>query len=70
VTVRYAGGYTVRGLIETNICGEPGDSGGPLYRGSKAYGITSGGAGDCPGRVLTVYQPVGKVLKAHGLHQY
>lgn len=70
VTVRYVGGTTVKGLVQTNICGEPGDSGGPLYRGSKAYGITSGGAGDCPSRGITFYQPVGKVLKAHGLRLY
>ncbi|PUB25486.1 streptogrisin B [Promicromonospora sp. AC04] len=70
VTVRYVGGYTVRGLIQTDICGESGDSGGPLYRGSKAFGITSGGVGDCPGRGITFYQPVGIVLKAHGLRIY
>lgn len=70
VTVRYVGGYTVRGLIQTDICGEPGDSGGPLYRGSKAYGITSGGVGSCPGKGITFFQPVGKVLKAHGLRLY
>lgn len=70
VTVRYVGGYTVRGLIQTDICGEPGDSGGPLYRGSKGYGITSGGVGNCPGKGVTFFQPVGKVLKAHGLRLY
>ncbi len=70
VTVRYVGGLTVRGLIQTDICAEPGDSGGPLYKGSKAFGITSGGVGDCPARGITFYQPVGMVLKAHGLRLY
>ncbi|WP_454857218.1 trypsin-like serine protease [Promicromonospora soli] len=70
VTVRYVGGTTVKGLVQTDICGEPGDSGGPLYRGSKAYGLTSGGAGDCPGKGITFYQPVGKILKAHGVRIY
>lgn len=70
VTVRYVGGTIVKGLIQTDICGESGDSGGPLYRGSKAIGLTSGGTGDCPTRGITFYQPVGKVLKAHGLRLY
>jgi streptogrisin B len=70
VTVRYVGGYLVRGLVQTDICGEPGDSGGPLFRGAKAVGITSGGVGDCPRDGITFYQPVGKVLKAQGLRLY
>lgn len=70
VTVRYVGGYTLRRMIQTNICVEPGDSGGPLYRGSKAFGITSGGVGECPAKGISFYQPVGRVLKAHGLRIY
>lgn len=70
VTVRYVGGYTINGLIQTDICGEHGDSGGPLYRGSKAFGITSGGVGECPEHGITFYQPVGEILRAHGLHLY
>jgi streptogrisin B len=31
VTVRYSGGGRVSGLIQTTVCAEPGDSGGPLY---------------------------------------
>jgi hypothetical protein len=46
VTVRYQGGGTVRGMILTDVCAEPGDSGGPLYDGTKALGLTSGGSGD------------------------
>jgi streptogrisin C len=33
---------TLYGLIRTNICAEPGDSGGPLISGSQAQGIYVG----------------------------
>ena len=42
VTVRYAEG-TVSGLTRTRICTQPGDSGGAMFAGSQAQGITSGG---------------------------
>lgn len=58
VTVRYQGSGTVRGMIQTNVCAEPGDSGGPLYDGSKALGLTSGGSGNCRTGGTTFYQPV------------
>lgn len=58
VTVRYVGSGTVRGMIQTNVCAEPGDSGGPLYDGDKALGLTSGGSGDCRSGGTTFYQPV------------
>ncbi|MBA8977606.1 S1 family peptidase [Streptomyces calvus] len=58
VTVHYSGGGTVRGMIQTDVCAEPGDSGGPLYDGSKALGLTSGGSGDCRRGGTTFYQPV------------
>ena len=45
-TVNYPEG-TVTGLIQTNVCAEPGDSGGPLFDGESAIGLTSGGDGDC-----------------------
>ena len=35
-TVNYGGGDIVYGMIQTNVCAEPGDSGGPLYSGSTA----------------------------------
>jgi streptogrisin C len=38
---------TVSGLIRTNVCAEPGDSGGSLLAGSQAQGMTSGGSGNC-----------------------
>ncbi|MFF5976346.1 S1 family peptidase [Streptomyces sp. NPDC012769] len=61
-TVHYSGGGTVRGMIQTNVCAEPGDSGGALYDGSKALGITSGGSGDCSRGGTTFYQPVPEAL--------
>ncbi|RPF21060.1 S1 family peptidase [Myceligenerans xiligouense] len=70
VTVRYQGGGTVRGMIQTTVCAEPGDSGGPLYDGSKAIGLTSGGSGDCRTGGTTFYQPVTEALNAYGVDIY
>jgi streptogrisin B len=70
VTVHYTGGGTVRGMIQTNVCAEPGDSGGPLYDGSKALGITSGGSGDCRTGGTTFYQPVPEALSKYGVSVY
>jgi streptogrisin B len=67
VTVRYQGGGTVSGLIQTTVCAEPGDSGGPLYDGTKAVGITSGGSGDCDSGGTTFFQPVTEAVKAYGV---
>lgn len=67
VTVRYTGGGTVRGMIQTTVCAEPGDSGGPLYDGTKALGITSGGSGDCKSGGTTFYQPVPEAANAYGV---
>ncbi|MFG2331834.1 S1 family peptidase [Streptomyces sp. NPDC048604] len=70
VTVRYSGGGTVRGMIQTNVCAEPGDSGGPLYDGSKALGITSGGSGNCSSGGTTFYQPVTEALAKYKVSLY
>jgi streptogrisin B len=70
VTVRYQGGGTVSGMIQTTVCAEPGDSGGPLYDGSKALGITSGGSGDCRSGGTTFYQPVPEAANAYGVTVY
>jgi streptogrisin B len=67
VTVRYQGGGRVSGMIQTNVCAEPGDSGGPLYDGTKALGLTSGGSGDCKRGGTTFYQPVGEAASAYGV---
>ena len=70
VTVRYSGGGKVGGLIQTTVCAEPGDSGGPLYDGSKALGLTSGGSGDCSRGGTTFFQPVTEPLQAFGAQVY
>jgi S1-C subfamily serine protease len=70
VTVRYQGGGTVRGMIQTTVCAEPGDSGGPLYDGTRALGITSGGSGDCRSGGTTFYQPVPEAANAYGVAVY
>ena len=70
VTVRYQGGGVVRQMIQTNVCAEPGDSGGPLYSGTKAVGLTSGGSGDCRRGGTTFFQPVTEALQAYGVAVY
>ena len=70
VTVRYAGGGRVSGMIQTTVCAEPGDSGGPLYDGTKALGITSGGSGDCRSGGTTFYQPVPEAASTYGVTVY
>lgn len=60
-TVNYPEG-TVTGLIETNVCAEPGDSGGPMFSEGIALGVTSGGSGDCDSGGTTFFQPVTKAL--------
>ncbi|MFF2304762.1 S1 family peptidase [Streptomyces sp. NPDC058128] len=66
-TVNYGGGDIVSGLIRTNVCAEPGDSGGPLYSGSRAIGLTSGGSGNCSTGGTTFFQPVTEALSAYGV---
>jgi streptogrisin B len=70
VSVHYSSGGTVSGMIQTTVCAEPGDSGGPLYDGTKALGITSGGSGDCSTGGTTFYQPVPEALSAYGVSLY
>lgn len=65
-TVNYPEG-TVTGLIQTNVCAEPGDSGGSLFtRDGLAIGLTSGGSGDCAVGGETFFQPVTTALEAVG----
>jgi streptogrisin B len=71
-TVRYRGhpGGTVTGLIQTTVCAEGGDSGGPLFDGTKALGLTSGGSGDCTSGGTTFFQPVREAVNAFGVTIY
>ncbi|MGS2587089.1 S1 family peptidase [Streptomyces hebeiensis] len=65
-TVNYGGGDVVDGLIQTTVCAEPGDSGGSLFDGDTALGLTSGGSGDCSSGGETFFQPVPAALDAVG----
>ncbi|MER6617402.1 S1 family peptidase [Streptomyces xantholiticus] len=69
-TVNYGGGDIVYGMIRTNVCAEPGDSGGPLYSGSRAIGLTSGGSGNCSTGGTTFFQPVVEALNRYGVSVY
>jgi hypothetical protein len=68
-TVNYAEG-TVTGLIRTNVCAEGGDSGGALFAGTVALGLTSGGSGNCTTGGTTYFQPVTEVLSRYGVNVY
>jgi len=68
-TVNYAEG-TVTGLIRTTVCAEGGDSGGSLYAGTVAYGLTSGGSGNCSSGGITYFQPVVEALNVYGVSVY
>lgn len=68
-TVNYGEG-TVNGLIETNLCAEPGDSGSPLFDGSVLLGILSGGSGDCTSGGTSFFQPITEILSVYGVNIY
>lgn len=71
-TVCYPQGC-VSQMIRTNVCAEPGDSGGSLVTnpGSgtrvQAVGLTSGGSGNCSSGGTTFFQPITEPLSAYGL---
>lgn len=61
-TVDYDADGVVNGLIQTNVVTDSGDSGGALFDGSTALGVTSGGNGS-----TNFFQPVTEALGAYGL---
>ncbi|MFY7068398.1 S1 family peptidase [Nocardiopsis changdeensis] len=65
-TVRYPQG-TVNALTRTNVCAEPGDSGGSFISGSQAQGVTSGGSGNCSSGGTTYYQEVLPMVNSWGV---
>ncbi|SDP93783.1 streptogrisin C [Actinopolyspora xinjiangensis] len=65
-TVSYPSG-TVYGMTRTDVCAEPGDSGGSFISGNQAQGMTSGGSGDCTWGGTTYFQPVNEALNAYGV---
>ncbi|MER5425010.1 S1 family peptidase [Streptosporangium roseum] len=54
-------------LVRTNVCAEPGDSGGSFISIDQAQGVTSGGSGDCTSGGITYFQPIGEILTTYGL---
>ncbi|WP_327089181.1 alpha-lytic protease prodomain-containing protein [Nonomuraea sp. NBC_01738] len=58
---------TVSQVTRTNVCAEPGDSGGSFISGSQAQGVTSGGSGNCSSGGTTYFQPVNEILQTYGL---
>ncbi|MBB4929854.1 streptogrisin C [Lipingzhangella halophila] len=65
-TVQYAEGQ-VQNLTRTNVCAEPGDSGGSWLTDNQAQGVTSGGSGNCTIGGITFFQPIGPILDEFGL---
>lgn len=65
-TINYPQG-TVFNLTRTNVCAEPGDSGGSWLSANQAQGVTSGGSGNCSSGGTTYYQEVNPILSAYGL---
>jgi streptogrisin D len=67
-TVRYPEG-TVRGLTTTNVCTKAGDSGGPLFAGSRAQGTVSGGTvvACSSSSFRSFFQPTAEALSRYGL---
>ena len=68
-TVRYAAGHRHR-PDPHHVCAEPGDSGGALFNGTAALGLTSGGSGNCTSGGTTFYQPVTEALSVYGVNVY
>lgn len=65
-TVNYPQG-TVTGLTRTNVCAEPGDSGGAWMSGQQAQGVTSGGSGNCTSGGIIFFQPLQEILSVYDL---
>jgi streptogrisin C len=68
-TVCYSEGCVYQ-MIRTNVCAEPGDSGGSLVTNPssgpvRAVGMTSGGSGNCSSGGTTYFQPVTEVLSTY-----
>jgi hypothetical protein len=66
-TVNYGNGQLFYGATKTNVCAEPGDSGGSFITGDQAQGVTSGGWGNCSSGGETWFQPVNEILQTFGV---
>jgi len=65
-TVNYQQGAVYQ-MTKTNVCAEPGDSGGSFITDEQAQGVTSGGWGNCSSGGEIWFQPVNEILGAYGL---
>ncbi|MBV8934026.1 MAG: S1 family peptidase [Kutzneria sp.] len=65
-TVVFSSG-TVTGLTKTDVCAEPGDSGGPWMTDDQAQGLTTGGVGGCTNGGMSYFTPINRALNALGL---
>lgn len=65
-TINYQQG-TVYNLTRTDVCAEPGDSGGSWLSANQAQGVTSGGSGNCTSGGTTFYQELNPILAAYNL---
>ena len=61
---------TVYGLIRTNVCSEPGESGAPLFAGTVAIGILVGGSGNCASGGTSYFQPITEALATYQVAVY
>ncbi|MEU6440398.1 S1 family peptidase [Streptomyces sp. NPDC047046] len=77
-TVTFSDGVTLHHMIKTSLCSVPGDSGGALFSGTDALGITSGGNyldqpcadSDAQDDRVTYFYPVEMTLEDNGLKVY
>jgi len=58
---------TLTGLTRTNVCTEPGDTGGPFVSGTQAQGVLVAGSGNCSSGGTSYFLPVNRVLSMYGL---
>lgn len=67
VTATFGDGTVESGLVQTDICGQGGDGGAPLYDGTTALGILVGtGSGGC----VSYFRPLTEILAMYGLSVY
>jgi hypothetical protein len=53
---------TLRGMVQTNYCGDHGDSGAPVFAGTVAYGINSGGELGLTSNCTSYYMPIKTII--------
>ncbi|MCP2329414.1 hypothetical protein HDA40_007921 [Hamadaea flava] len=71
-TVTYTDGVTLYCMIKTTACMDHGDSGGPLWSGSSALGVLSGGMTGCSAHPSgpSYFMPVQQIVDTYGIRLY